>query len=311
LKHQKTPWVWHLGDAVPYHLCSSRQLPGFPTEEFWGRPIPGLVEAFSREFKGTYICCANRLAAEIAGYGIQMRGSMHVVPYWFHAVRATRRTEYLEGGTLRIVSAGALGPHKGTDILIEAAAALRDGGRTNFTLDLYGAVDSPTWQLLIDKLDLRAHVRLRGARPQAELALAYRTCDLFAFPTWRREPFGVGPLEAGAQGCVSILSESCGIAEWMVDGVDCIKAKRTVEGFRDGFASVMDGEIDLASLGARVTNTVWRDFHLDAVVPSIESLLREAAEAPREAPGRPAEAYSIALMAEKMAHVVGQQTLSA
>ena len=311
LKHQSSPWVWHLGDAVPYHLCSSRQVQGFPTEEYWGRPVPGLVEAFSREIEGTYICCSDRLAAEIAGYGIQLRGSMNVIPYWFDCVRPGPRAGYFRDGKLRIVCAGALGAHKGTDILIEAAAALRDGGRTNFTVDLYGTVDSPTWQLLIDKLDLRAHVRLHGWRLQAELSQAYRTCDLSAFPTWRREPFGVAPLEAAAQGCVPILSESCGIAEWMVDGVDCLKAKRTIEGFRDVIANVMDGKIDLKSLGARASDIVWRDFHLDAIIPSIEGLLLQVARAPRRSPRRPAEAYSIALMAEKMAHVVGQQTLIA
>lgn len=309
LQHQKIPWVWQLGDAVPYHLCSTQTIEGFPGEEFWGRPAPGLASAFSQMIEGAFICCSSRLLAEIAGYGIELRGRVEVLPYWFHGVRSTERAPHREGGTLRIASAGALGPHKGTDLLIEAAAQLRGSGRGNFKLDLYGTVDSPQWQVLIDKHNLRPQVTLHGARPQAELARAYRSCDLFAFPTWSREPFGVAPVEAAAQGCVPVLAESCGIAEWMLDGVECLKAERSVEAFSAVFRDAYDGKVDLNELGSRAANLVWRDFHIDAVAPRIEAILQETARKSRRGAGKSDEAYRLAILAEKTAAVMGQETL--
>jgi glycosyltransferase involved in cell wall biosynthesis len=311
LQHQKIPWVWQLGDAVPYHLCSTLTIDGFPGEEFWGRPEPGLTKAFSQMIEGVFVCCSSRLVGEIAGYGIELRGRVEVLPYWFHGVRSTERASHREGGKLRIASAGALGPHKGTDLLIETAAQLRDSGRTNFSLDLYGYVDSPRWQVLIDKLNLRPQVTLHGTRSQAELARAYRNCDLFAFPTWSREPFGVAPLEAAAQGCVPVLAQSCGIAEWMLDAVECLKAERSIEGFSAVFADAYDGKIDLNELGTRAANLVWRDFHIDAVAPRIERILQETSRKPRQDGGKPEEAYRLAILAENTAAVLGQETLVA
>ena len=83
LQHQKIPWVWQLGDAVPYHLCSTQTREGLPGEEFWGRPEPGLTAAFSQMVEGVFICCSSRLVAEIAGYGIELRGRVERSPYWF------------------------------------------------------------------------------------------------------------------------------------------------------------------------------------------------------------------------------------
>jgi glycogen synthase len=309
LQHQKVPWVWQLGDAIPYHLCSTQTGRAFPGDEFWGPASRGLAAAFSRLVEGSFICCSSRLMAEIAGHGIELRGKIEILPYWFHGVRTTERAPHRAGGTLRIATAGALGPHKGTDLLIEAAAALRDTGRTQFSLDVYGNVDSPLWQVMIDKHRLRPQVTLHGARPQAELARAYRNCDLFAFPTWSREPFGVAPIEAAAQGCVPVLAQSCGVAEWMIHGMECLKSERTVEGFAGVFAEVYDGKIDLDALGARAANLVWRDFHIDAVAPRIERILQEASRKPRGGAGRAEEAYRLALMAEKTACVLGQETL--
>jgi glycogen synthase len=309
LQHQKIPWVWQLGDAVPYHLCSTQTKTGLPGEEFWGRPEQGLTAAFSQMVEGTFICCSSRLVAEIAGYGIELRGRVEILPYWFHGVRSTNRAPHRENGTLRIASAGALGPHKGTDLLIKAVSALRESGRANFALDLYGAVDSPYWQVLIDKLNLRPQVTLHGSRPQAELARAYRSCDLFAFPTWSREPFGVAPLEAAAQGCVPVLAQSCGIAEWMNHGVECLKAERSVEGFAEAFTEVYDGNVDLEAMGERTANLVWRDFHIDATAPRIERILQETTRKSRAGAGNADEAYRLAILAEKTATVLGQETL--
>ena len=37
------------------------------------------------------------------------------------------------------------------------------------------------------------------------------------------------PLEAVARGCVPVMTRRCGVAEWLVHGLHCIKADRTPE----------------------------------------------------------------------------------
>ena len=68
------------------------------------------------------------------------------------------------------------------------------------------------------KLGLGDRVRFRGSIPQDRLFRMYDEFDLFAFPTEPREPFGFAPLEAAARGCVPLMTQVCGIGEWLVHG---------------------------------------------------------------------------------------------
>ena len=149
------------------------------------------------------------------------------------------------------------------------------------------------------------HVRFRGARPQAELALQYAEHDVFAFPTWAREPFAFAPLEASLRGCVPLMSQLGGNAEWAVHGVHCLKAGRSPGAFAEALLAVMDGSVDLEPLARRAAATVGRDFHLDRILPRIEGALARGANSRRadDRTGTADEAYRMALLAEKLTRV--------
>ena len=134
--------------------------------------------------------------------------------------------------------------------------------------------------MMVEKLGLSDRVTFRGVRTQAELMRLYGQYDVFAFPTWAREPFGCAPLEAAANGCVPIVSQVCGISEWMVHGVHCLKAPRTAEAFAGMFRQILEGRIDLGALGRRASAMVRRDFHQETLIPRIERALARAARAP-------------------------------
>jgi glycosyltransferase involved in cell wall biosynthesis len=150
-------------------------------------------------------------------------------------------------------------------------------------------------------------VTLKGMLPQAELAQRLGQYDIFAFPTWRREPFGCAPLEAAIAGCVPVLAETCGISEWLVHGVHCLKTQRTPQGFARVFADILSGVIDLEPLGRRAAAVVRRDFHLNAVLPRIERALATAAGRSRTGAGSPAEALRLALLGERLTQVLIQE----
>ena len=112
-------------------------------------------------------------------------------------------------------------------MLIEAAHLLRRRGRPNFVIDLYGKVMDDTYPSLIGRHDLGDCVQLQGLRTQQELMELYQAYDVFAFPTWEREPFGFAPLEAAAAGCMPVVTNNCGISEWLVHAVHCWKIERS------------------------------------------------------------------------------------
>jgi glycosyltransferase involved in cell wall biosynthesis len=300
LQHLQVPWVAHLMDTVPVWYCMRK-----------GALEPALAREYGRQVRGTYLACSRRLVDEIEGDGVRLSGEVEILPNWITGTTAPHRTGYLESGTLRIVSAGRVAEYKGARLIIEAARILQEEGYRNFQVDFFGKGEEDAFRAVVQEHGLSERVSFRGARPQAQLMELYGDYDVFAFPTWEREPFAFAPLEAAARGCVPVLSEICGNAEWMVHGVHCLKTPRTAEALATIFRDVIEGRIDLKPLGRRAAAVVRRDFHLDALIGRIERALDRAARAPRPAGGRAEDAYRLALLAEKLARVLVQEPFRA
>jgi glycosyltransferase involved in cell wall biosynthesis len=299
LQFLKVPWVWHLGDCIPSMLCSR-----------WGvydQAVPAIAGEFSRRFQGSYIAVSQQLRDQIETLGVMLGDDVELIPYWIVGSRPPARPPRAPKGPLRIMSAGQVTRGKGIDLLIEAVAQVRDAGIDSVTLDIYGEVDDPYFGAQIGALDLGAQVRLLGSRPQRVLLELYSEYDVFAFPTRGREPFGLVPLEAAARGCVPIISRTCGIAEWLVHGVHCLKVARTAGSFAALFRSIAAGEIDLEPIARRAAAAAWRDFHIDAILPRIEHKLARAAGQPRAGGGTSGEAYRLARMAEQLTQILVQE----
>jgi glycosyltransferase involved in cell wall biosynthesis len=126
-----------------------------------------------------------------------------------------------------------------------------------------------------------------------------------------REPFGLVPLEAAARGRVPVISQRCGIAEWLVHGVHCLKVERTADAFARTFRSILEGEIALEPIARRAEAAAWRDFHVDAILPRIERTLAAAARQSRDGGGTSAEAYRMARLAEQLAQAFIQESFCA
>ena len=298
LQHLKVPWAWHLMDDVPVSIC-----------RYNGQVVEALRREVDRQLEGRYLACSRQLVDEIESAGIGLGADVEVVPNWVVGQAPARRTRFYEPGqTLRIIAAGQVNRNKGTDHIIEAAAILRERGLDNFQVDIYGNVDNSYFPALARARGLEGHVHFRGSRPQSELARLYPCYDVFAFPTWQREPFAFAPLEASWRGCVPLMSQLSGNAEWAVHGVHCLKADRNPEAFARSLAAILGGSTELGPIARRAAAVVGRDFHLDAQVPKIERALQMAGRKARTPPvGSAAEAYRLALLAEKLAKVLVQE----
>lgn len=283
------PWVWQLGDAVPVLLCGDGR-----------RVVPALAREFARRARGHFIGVSMRVVDEIGRAGVRLNGRVEILPCWVAGEPSHAERAYAPGGVLRVVSAGHLKPQKGIDVLIEAFALLRDRGVRNVTLDLYGnAEDQNRYPRLVEHLGLGSVVTLRGFLPHSELVARYRNYDVFAFPTWEREPFGLVPLEAAAHGgCVPLISRSCGIGEWLVHGVQCLKVSPDAHSVAVALRAAAEGETPLAELGRRARRLAWRELHIGEIVPRIENTLADAAGHGAAGPGRVDPPWSAETAAE-------------
>jgi glycosyltransferase involved in cell wall biosynthesis len=299
LDYLRVPWLWHLMDIVPLALCQSQ-----------GRLVPALAREVERVQGAHFLSCSQQLVEEIEAGGIRLPGDVEILPNWVTGTLPAPRRAYCEDGHLRIVTAASLIERqvdKGVNLLIEAARLLRERGHTHFSIDIYGHVTDPYYPALLHSQGVSDCVTFRGVRTQAELASLYPAYDVFAFPTHAREPFGFAPLEAAACGCVPLLTERCGIAEWMVHELSCLKSRRTAASFAQMLARVLDGRIDLAPIGRRAAATVRRDFHLESLIGCIEESLERASRVRRPGAGTPEDAYRMAVLAEKLERIVVQE----
>ena len=292
-------WVWHLGDNVPAELCSDQD--GL---------VPGLADSFRNSIHGTFAVVSGRVKKNSEQGRLGLNGRVELIPYWITGQRPTSRNRYYQPcETLRIMAAGRVDRQKGVDILIGAAALLRRSGFERFSIDVYGKLADPTIPELIRSLGMDKFVRLAGQMPHRELLERYEQYDLFLFPTRPSEPFGIVPLEAMARGCVPIISADCGVAEWLVDSVHCLKSARTSEAFADVIQRVASGIIPLEAIARRGAEASWRDFHLDTIIPKIERMLVEAcversSDSASRPPGTAGEAYRLARMAEHLSQML-------
>ena len=301
LQHLGIPWAWHLMDEVPLSIC-----------RIMGRLVDPLVRELNRQLDGDYLSCSRQLVDEIEAGGVRLGDRVEVVANWVVGDSPRPRTRfYRPGQTLKVASAGTISASKGVDLVIEGAGLLREMGHDDFHIDIYGKVEDQAFPTSVRRLGLDDHVTFMGTRPQADLLALYPDYDAFAFPTWQREPNAFAPLEAAWRGAVPLVSQMCGNAEWVVHGVHCLKIERSARGVAGGLASIIEGRVELEPLAKRAAATIDRDFHLNALIPRIERVLHRAAGRPRREPGTSAEAYRMAMLAEKLAKVLVQEAISA
>ncbi len=183
-----------------------------------------------------------------------------------------------EGRPLRFMFAARVSEHKGIHLACEAVALLLAQGVDDFVLDVYGEGEVAYYVNYAHVLGVSGHVKFLGAVPQAELHRQFQLHDMFVFPTWTREPFAFVPFEAAAYGCVPILTEDCGCAEKIVDGVHGLKIPRTAEALADAMRRAVASEIELPRMEAAAKAMVRQDLtlqgHLNKLMAGLQSQLK-------------------------------------
>ena len=189
---------------------------------------------------------------------------VHVVPYGVPMDDpAPDRPAYSATRPLRFGYVGALLPHKGVHVCVEAFTQLH-GGQAE--LHVWGSSNDAAYQATLRSNAVgAAHIQFHGAFPEAEKTAILRSLDVLIVPSIGWESFGLVGREAMAQGVPVIASRLGALTEMFLD--------------HHGGASVTPG--DANDLRARVQQMIdtpaladrWRRS-----LPPVKSMRRHAEE---------------------------------
>ncbi len=189
--------------------------------------------------------------------GIDLDRFAHVKPH-----RAGRR--------LHLGCVARLSKEKGVDVLIEAITDL-----PTMTLDIVGTGPlEKEWQVLSSTRGNRERIRFFR---EMHLDDFYGTIDALVLPSRDHDPFGLVAAEAMSIGIPVIVTDACGIAGSMRDGVHgrVVKAGSS-EAMRTALLSLQ--HTDKRHAWAKAGQKLVRErFTLKAMVDAYESLLRKDA----------------------------------
>jgi glycosyltransferase involved in cell wall biosynthesis len=175
----------------------------------------------------------------------------------------------------KILFLSRLHEQKGIDILIRAAAALRDGG-VDFALLIAGNGE-PGYERqlheLVDQLKLRDSVAFLGLVTGPQKISLYQAADVFVLPT-RHENFGLVLTEAMACGTSVVTTRGTDIWQELYQAGGVI-AENTPAGIAAGVRGLLEKRSELPALGARGRAWVFQTLAVEPLAERYERLYRQ------------------------------------
>jgi glycosyltransferase involved in cell wall biosynthesis len=291
--------VWHLRGVVkpPLRLLHEAGVPVLymlhdrwvlyerPGSVFvpWARAEPLAVRALREPpIAADGIVCFNSewLRDEHAGLGWRPRVS-HVVPCGLPAamleragVAAPRRD------ARRLLFAGRVDPSKGVHDAVSALGLLP----VDVSLSIAGYASEPGYverlRAQADEWGLTDRIRWLGALTRDELVDAFADHDVLVYPSREPESFGLGVLEAQANGLIAVTSARGGPLEFLRDGENCLIHE---PGDEAGLAAAVRQLLESPGLAERLSGRgveTAAAMPVAAAVDRVEDLLRSSAGEP-------------------------------
>jgi len=269
LRRTQTSWSMNLGDTVPLGLTAGID--------------PGVLDVFGVDplnyFNDVpFISVSSTLTDEIESSGVRLSRDLLFIPRGIDLTGVTHARRPDDGIT-RFVFVGSLHENKGVGLLLEAVAMAREH-YPRFQVDVFGRGEDAKYKTLANQLGLDGIVFFHGFVDRQRILAALSAADAFLFPTSEREPLGQAPLQAAAMGCVPVLTEQSGAAEWLSDGAHCIKIRRTAEALATAMISILSGETDVAALGHRAQRYMSRSLSYDRYLDAVEAFIERLSSRP-------------------------------
>lgn len=182
-----------------------------------------------------------------------------------------RRKYHIPAGSPVILFLGRINKKKGTDMLIEAFARLRD-------LDAYLVIAGPDdgqlaeVKTIIAKHNLHDRVRLPGLLKGDDIASAYQDSDLFVLPC-RTDTFPTTIMEACYYGLPMVVTDRCEMADIIKDQVAEIVPFDS-EAFSDGIRHLLVDQHLYKTYKANCPKLMEEQFSIKSTVDRLEKLYK-------------------------------------
>jgi glycosyltransferase involved in cell wall biosynthesis len=259
---------------VPVYACwlatRARRTPMVVTwHEFWGEhwrsylPHRNGVARAAQHLENRAVSFSDRLVA-VSRFTAERMPTRRTVEVVGNGICLDRFARY-NGACVDspdIVSVGRLIDEKRVDVLIEAVDRLRHRF-PSLTCTIVG--DGPErarLEGLVDRLDVRRHVRFMGSVDEATLVDVLHGASVLALPSVR-EGFGIAVIEAQACGAVPVVARAPHSAAWMLleDGVDGLVCNPEADAFADAIGRLLaDRESWTRMSGAALASAASRDW---------------------------------------------------
>lgn len=217
-------------------------------DNFFGEADPGSREyaEFRRVFgppsvgpRGRVVSMSRNVMKEVDRYLDYSGSDLVFIPGWIDETKVAAEVREFGDTPARFVYCSRVAPHKGADVMLDAAALLWASGQRDFTIAVYGSGQVTPFLQRASMLGLDGAVTYKGALSKDEMLQAFGEYDALLFPTWEREPYGFVVSEAAAAGCIPIFTNGIGASEWFIDGDDCLKIARTPESLAGAMRDIM------------------------------------------------------------------------
>jgi glycosyltransferase involved in cell wall biosynthesis len=175
-----------------------------------------------------------------------------------------------------VLYVGRVCEQKGSDVLLEAAGALR--GRKDVQLVIAGPIgqfglrgDQEHWA---DRIRAVGGVYL-GAVEESRLAAIYNLADIFVMPTRVLEMFGMAAVEAQACGKPVVASDCGGLREVVPEGCGARFPVGNAERLTDAVERLLDDDAYYAACAAGALRNAAK-YDWGRICDSLEEIYREA-----------------------------------
>lgn len=166
--------------------------------------------------------------------------------------------------SLKLGCVARLSPEKGVDLLVTAVAELPD---VSLTIIGKGREEAKiqsmiTTKHLHDRVNIRSH--------ESDLGAFYASLDVLVLPSREHDPFGLVAAEAMACGTATLVTDACGIADYLQDGTDTIIAQsNNAEALRQGIERLRDIDFRIR-ISKQGRATALEKFSLEKMVDAYE-----------------------------------------
>lgn len=167
---------------------------------------------------------------------------------------------------LQLLCVARLSPEKGVDVLLEALEGLPDA-----TLDIVGDGASES-DLKATAKPLGERVRFLGRRN--DIRSLYKDYDALVLPSREHDPFGLVAAEAMTAGIPAVVTDACGIADYLGNGKDALVARADDADSLKRAIGVLADANARERIAAEGSKTAKERFSAERMVAEYETLFR-------------------------------------